>query len=178
MTGNRKPFDKALFAENDAVAREVVMEYYRHSGIMLTPNPKRYGIDLLCKIDNVVVRGVECEIKRVWSGPVLKYDTVQLPGRKAKYLSDEYPIEYWIINNELTHALVIPGEAVRQAEPVTVSNKYVRFGEKFYQIPVTLCRYADLRNPARLVEPGVLITNSTLDGGGGEVAEKKGESNE
>jgi hypothetical protein len=148
----RKPFDRALFAENDAIARSAVVRYYQQFGIKLTANPKRYGIDLLLLIGDTVTLGVECEIKRVWTGPVLQYDTVQLPDRKTKYLSDEYPIEYWIINNEQTHALVIPGEAVRTATPVEVRNKYVWKGEKFYQIPVTECKYVEIPAAA---EPGV-----------------------
>lgn len=140
----RKPFDRTLFAENDALARSCVVRYYQALGVELTPNPKRYGIDLLLMMGDSIRRGIECEIKRVWSGPVLPYDTVQLPDRKTKYLSDDYSVEYWIINNEQTHALIIPGEAVRCATPVEVRNKYVWKGEKFYQIPVTQCTYVEI----------------------------------
>lgn len=140
----RKPFDKQLFAENDARARAVVTEYItsRHS-VTITPNPDQYGVDLLVT-GGLKDWAIECEIKRVWSGPNFPWVTIQLPERKAKYRKKGREVEYWILNNELTHAIVIPGQNLDEHIPVEVPNVLVSRGERFYQIPVALCRKVDL----------------------------------
>jgi hypothetical protein len=56
-------------------------------------------------------------------------------------------VDYWILNAECSHALIIPGDIVAASKPKVVKNKYVPKGEKFYQIPVTLCVYIKLANP-------------------------------
>ena len=144
-TSTRKPFSRELFAANDTLARGIVTAQFAALGIRLVPHTKRYGIDLvLMNSSGVIELGVECEIKRVWSGPVFPYETIQLPERKKKYLSPDYPIEYWLLNNEQTHAIVIPGALVAAATPVEVRNKYVWRGELFYQIPIVDCRLVKL----------------------------------
>jgi len=137
----RKPFDRKLFEQNDALARNAVTYHLFVNGLIAEPHTDRYGIDLVVRSPESpdVIYGVECEIKRVWTGPKLPYSTIQLPERKRKYLNNPWPIEYWILNNELTHAIVIPGGLVEAAKPVVVANKFVRWGEKFYQIPVADC---------------------------------------
>ena len=154
MSSPRKPFDRALFAANDVLARDTITRQLASRGLTAVPHTARYGIDLVIKdATGVITLGVECEIKRVWTGPVLPYDTIQLPERKKKYLSPDYPIEYWILNNEQTHALVIPGALVATAVPVEVRNKYVWRGELFYQIPVLECRYEAIVPPSATDTP-------------------------
>lgn len=142
----RKPFDKALFAENDARARRVVTKQLESYGHYVEPNRNQYGIDLLVYEQASTLEiglepwlGVECEIKRVWKGPRLPWKTVQLPERKRKYLSPLHKTQFWILNNECTHAIIIPGAQLEILKPVEVPNKYVAKSELFYQIPMTEC---------------------------------------
>lgn len=146
----RKPFSKELFATNDELARNAVIYHLFMGGLLAEPHTDRYGIDLTVRKpeSRQILYGVECEIKRVWNGPVLPYATIQLPERKKKYLNNPWPIEYWILNSTQTHAIIIPGHLVEQSEPVIVPNKYVRWGEKFYQIPVSECNLIELCRPA------------------------------
>lgn len=144
----RKPFDKALFEKNDALARQAVSQFLRAHGIVVRPNPDQYGVDLF-EIEDfpegpAPVLGIECEIKRVWSGATFPWDTIQLPERKAKYRSAALDVDYWLLNSECTHAIVIPGYLLDEHIPVEVPNKYVSKGERFYQIPVAQCRKVDL----------------------------------
>lgn len=145
----RKPFDKALFEKNDALARQAVSQYLRSHGVTISPNPDQYGVDLFEMEDDEFdgpypVLGIECEIKRVWSGPDFPWDTIQLPERKAKYRNGIIDVDYYLLNSECTHAIVIPGYLLDEHIPVEVPNKYVSKGERFYQIPVIACRKVDL----------------------------------
>lgn len=135
----RKPFDKKLFEENDALARAAVTKHLESAGALVEANPDQYGVDLFVWMANHEF-AVECEIKRVWGGPVFPWKGIQLPERKAKFVrSADMPVEFWVLNNEMTHAIVIPGSALSGYTPVEVPNKYVAAGEKFYQIPLGEC---------------------------------------
>ena len=143
----RKPFDKQLFEENDVRARTAVSGYLRKIGWIVRDNPDRYGVDLLLQTKELEYDclAIECEIKRVWSGSEFPWKTIQLPMRKAKFVrSADMPVNFWVLNSECTHAIVIPGSALSGYAPVEVPNKYVAAGEKFYQIPVFECRKVNL----------------------------------
>lgn len=150
MAGStRKPFDEKLFVENDARARQAVSQYLRSHGIVVRPNEDKFGVDLFELEDSeengpYPVLGIECEIKLVWHGSNFPWDTIQLPERKAKYRRPLLDVDYWVLNSECTHAIVIPGYLLDRHTPVEVPNVYVAKGEKFYQIPVSECRKVDL----------------------------------
>ncbi len=137
----RKRFSKELYQANDARATGVISGYLSQWGLVAEQNPNKYGVDLLVRRPESPEHflGVECEIKLVWSGPEFQYDTIQLPERKGKYRAIPQPLEYWILNRECTHVIVIPEYLLDSFEPVVVPNKYIRWGEKFYQIPVAEC---------------------------------------
>lgn len=139
----RKPFDLELFKQNDQKARLVITKYLQALGYVVSPNPNTYGVDLIAERGNNRY-GIEVEIKRVWKGPKLPWDTVQLPERKAKYRLEGLPVTYCILNNELTHALTFTGSMLDTLTPIVVPNKYVSKGEKFYQVPVSICDYIEL----------------------------------
>lgn len=105
---------------------------------MVEDNPDKYGVDLFVR-GGLADRAIEVEVKRVWTGATFPWNTVQLPERKHKYLLQGLPVEYWLLNNDLTSAIVIYGSSLSKYEPVEVPNKYLRKGERFYQIPVNEC---------------------------------------
>ena len=137
----RKRFDRQLFDENDSQARHVVSQYLQYTrDCMVQDNPDIYGVDLLMTGALGDITAIEVEVKRVWKeGPGFPWDCVQLPERKRRYMDCGYPIEYWILNNTLEYAIVIPGSAVARAIPVEIPNKYVSHGELFVQIPINEC---------------------------------------
>ena len=79
----------------------------------------------------------EVEIKRVWSGPEFKYDTLQIPERKKKVIGRDMPCVFAVFNNEQTHGFLCPGDILAVSPLVEVSNKYVRSGEMFFQVPIS-----------------------------------------
>jgi len=137
----RKKFSKALYQQNDALATGVIAGYLSQWGLVAEHNTDKYGVDLLVRKpdDKDYFLAVECEIKRVWHGPDFPYDTIQLPERKGKYRNTPHQLEYWILNSDCSSVIIIPEFLLDQYEPVVVPNKYVRWGEKFYQIPMTEC---------------------------------------
>lgn len=136
----RKKFDRELFEANDTAARHAVTRYIlATSDVTVENNPDKYGVDLLVT-GGLMDYAVECEIKRVWKGEDFPWDTLQLPERKAKFIRAGVPVEFWILNNELTHAMVIQTDVLLSLTPVEVPNKYVAQGEKFFQVPIDRCR--------------------------------------
>lgn len=134
-SGVFKPFSKALYSEFDK-AKGSVLDFLGESWSI---NPDQYGPDLT---DGV--KWVEVEIKTHWkTPPKFPYPTVQLPERKGKW--KHLNIEYWILNPEATHAVVIPASALLEEFLIEVPNKYVVSGEKFYQIPIELCKILNLK---------------------------------
>lgn len=141
---NRKPFDAALFAENDARARLAVTRHLQSFGDVVAPNPNQYGVDLFCITPEGKQYQAECEVKLLWRGAAFPWETVQLPQRKAKYRRGGAVTYYFVLNSECTHAIVIPDELLDQYPPVEVPNKYVAGGEFFYQLPIEECGYVEL----------------------------------
>ncbi len=153
--GVHKKFSQKLFDQNDALARQAITTWLEGRGLSIIPNPNKFGVDLYVyrSVDFATQKkpepfyAVECEIKRVWHGPTLPWGTVQLPWRKKKYSDDEaVPVEYWILNNELTHAIVIYEAELTDKRLTEVRNKYVDRGEYFYQIPLDVCSIVELKS--------------------------------
>ena len=135
----KKPFDRKLFHENDARARVAVIVYLHNQGLVAQDNDDQYGVDLLIRRPDSpqIIYAVEVEVKHVWSGDTLPWSSVQLPARKLRYAQETLvPVEYWILNRELTHAIVIYEKSLVDRDPIEVYNKYVSRGEFFYQIPL------------------------------------------
>lgn len=161
--GVHKKFSQKLFDQNDELARATITKFLESRNLEVRPNPNKFGVDLYvyhpapsnspdgANVESVGQKAdpfyaVECEIKRVWHGSVLPWSTVQLPWRKKKYSDDEaVPVEYWILNNELTHAIVIYEAELTDKRLTEVRNKYVDRGEYFYQIPLDVCSIVELK---------------------------------
>jgi hypothetical protein len=129
----KKPFSPGLFKENDNLARAAGKKYWSKLGYEVWDNPDRYGPDLI--VNNEFY--CETEIKRVWKGPEFPYDTLQIAGRKQKFLDSELPCVFMVCNDEQTHAIIATEDEVRNSPLVEVPNRYVHKGEYFYQVPVT-----------------------------------------
>ena len=85
------------------------------------------------------------EVKRVWSGPNFPWDSVQLPERKKKFTEGtRRKIEFWLLNRELTHAVIINGKDVGSSSLVAVPTSMGVRDELFFQVPIGKCRIQEL----------------------------------
>jgi hypothetical protein len=128
-----KQFDKKLFEKYDQAAKEATLKYLRDSKCTAEENTQdRYAQDIIYNGNNYA----ECEVKRVWKGYDFPFDSVQLPERKRKFFNK--PTLFFIWNEDCTRAATFHSEKVKHLVPVEVSNKYIKSGEKFFQIPLDL----------------------------------------
>lgn len=142
MRGTRKPFSKRLHEGHDSKAREVAKRYWKAEGYVVLDNPNTKGVDLLivdAKTEEVIGY-VEVEVKNNWNAKTFQYDTLQIPERKGKYLElygDK--IRYMVFSKDLTQAFIADIVSFKRAALKEISNKYVRKGEYFYQVPIKDC---------------------------------------
>ena len=133
----KKRFCQDLFKENDERAREAGKRYWESiEGVRVEDNPDKYGPDLIV---NTLCGSFFCEveIKKVWKGKEFQYDTLQIAGRKGKYLESSLPVSYIVFNDDQTYGYLCQGTDLALSPIVEVPNKYNWSGEMFYQIPVS-----------------------------------------
>lgn len=128
----KKKFDPALFATNDALARQAGKQYWTALGHSVEDNPDRYGADLI--VDGKFY--CEVEIKKVWHGDTFQYDTLQIPHRKEKYTKLDMPCKFIVFNSTQSHGILVDGDVLKASHVAEVSNKYAYKGEKFFQVPI------------------------------------------
>ena len=134
MTGSvYKKFDKELFDKNDSIARSKAKEYFLSKGQEVKDNEDKYGPDL------VLGSGinVELEVKHSWKGRKFPFKTVQIPERKEKFA--KIGCLFVMFNSDLTSGFLIQSKDILESPKVEVSNKFVKSGEKFFQIDIDKC---------------------------------------
>lgn len=157
--GKRKQFDRELFRQNDARAVAAVVGYICREGGFATQNPELYEPDIIVYGSGFrKLAYIETEVKHGWQGTggqgpdglvEFPFPTVNLPERKGQYLSKRLEVEYWILRSDLLAAVVIPGSVLDEKQLAEVSNKYIKEGEVFYQVPLELCNLVDLSEISR-----------------------------
>lgn len=147
MRGVRKAFSSSLHARHDEKARSQAKAYWKAKGFHVADNPNTKGVDLiLLDPDSEEIVGyVEVEVKNNWNNKAFQYSTLQLPERKGKYI-DQYGnmIRYMVYSKDLTQAFIISSVVLKRSPLVEVSNKFVRKGEYFYQVPVAKCQLVSM----------------------------------
>lgn len=142
MKGVRKQFSNKLHDGHDAKARDAAKRYWKAQGYLAIDNPNTKGVDLLIMdpATDEVLGYCEVEVKNNWNNRTFQYDTLQIPERKGKYL-EQYgeQIRYMVFSKDLTQAFLLDKLSFKRAALKEVSNKYVRKGEYFYQVPIKDC---------------------------------------
>jgi len=129
----KKEFSEELHRENDARAREAVIKYVnaKYPTSPVVNNNDTYGQDLVF----VGGRGfIEVEVKKVWKGEHFPWSTLQIPRRKEKFITEVVPTFFFILNNELTHAIKVRGDDLIHCPIKTIDTIYTK-NEEFFNVP-------------------------------------------
>jgi len=135
MEGKYKSFDRKLYSTNDN-AKELAIEYFKRIGMSAIVNPNDYGVDLI--VDNQFY--CEVEVKHNWKDVFFPFPTLQIPERKKKFAKLDKPVVFMVMSSNRKKALVAKDNDVLNSPLKTVSNKYVKKGEKFFQVDVSFLR--------------------------------------
>lgn len=139
MQGAYKSFDTNLYDKNDN-AKELAIRYFERIGLSTIVNPDQYGVDLI--VDNKFF--CEVEVKHNWKEDKFPFSTLQIPERKKKFATLDKPVVFMVMSSNRKKAFIAKDSDVLNSPLKTVSNKYVRNGEKFFQVDVSLLRKVDI----------------------------------
>lgn len=135
-----KQFNAELHDHFDEVGRLRAYKLFkRNYGIELVDNPDEYAVDLIAMKNNKIVGYVEVEIREAWDGLFL-YDTLNIPSRKKKLLTNNLPTVLLAFNKQGTFCFICKDQTVLASPLVEIPNKYMATGEFFYQVPVNKIR--------------------------------------
>lgn len=135
-----KQFNAELHDHFDEVGRLRAYKLFkRNYGIELVDNPDEYAVDLIAIKNNKIVGYVEVEVREAWDGLFL-YDTLNIPSRKKKLLTNNLPTVLLAFNKQGTFCFICKDQTVLASPLVEIPNKYMATGEFFYQVPVNKIR--------------------------------------
>jgi hypothetical protein len=74
-------------------------------------------------------------------GDEFPFDTLQLPLRKMKFANLDKRSWFMVMNRTRTRAIAINHQDLLDSRIVEVQNKYIKQGEKFFQVPKSKFRF-------------------------------------
>ena len=133
-----KPFSKENYETNDFSAKKTVMSFLKKIALSVIENPDKYGIDLIA--DGVTHNGqilnkvfIEVERRNIWDYN-FPFSSVHIPERKTKFFNQR--ILYAVVNSNYNRIMLCPSDIITQFTPVEISNKSIKEGEFFYDVPL------------------------------------------
>ena len=136
---NSKPFSTALYNRDDD-AKELVIKWLKSKNFDAWVNPDQYGIDVLSKDDAGVEHAWEVEVKHNWKGELFPFSSVHFSGRKKKFLKTPDKVSFVMLNHERTHALVVDGQDLAEADLVKKDTIYTS-NESFIEVLTKNCSF-------------------------------------
>lgn len=137
MSSNRKHFDKNLYAAFDQKAKDKVQELLKaYPDLKSCGSPIKTDVDLMVYRDRDHIFNIETEVKAVWTSDDFPYDSVQFPYRKLKYCILTKPTLFVMFNAKMNKYLSVTSYDMMHSPVNMVRNKYVKFGEDFFQVPL------------------------------------------
>lgn len=143
----RKFFDADLHNKFDVPAKKAAKELFKdleNHNLYLKENEKKIGVDFLVYKNEEHLFNLEVECKTLWEN-AFPYDTVQFPERKAKFCKLDKPTIFVMFNKTYTQFLTVPDDILINSPKAMVRNRYVRYGEHFFQVPITEVIFNDIR---------------------------------
>jgi hypothetical protein len=139
-----KQFDQRLHDECDPPARNSVAEWLKNLWYVdALPNPDKYAVDLILSKNGQKIGFAEVEV-RDWGMNFCPYDTIHIAQRKKKLFAHPRTTMY-VVTKDYTHAYWIRASKIKEFTPIEVPNSAVARGEYFYDVPIGLWKYVDLR---------------------------------
>lgn len=132
----RKLFDKELYTKHDTSAKKTIKKIFKDSHWSIKENEKKTAVDFLVFKNNKHIAYLEVEVKMNWNTEKFPYDDVQWPERKKRYAELDKPTIFLIFNHDLSQYLTTTGEILLNSKLEMVRNKYVRYGENFFKVPI------------------------------------------
>jgi len=150
----RKMFDRELYEANDKLAKSCVVEEFNklRKKFEVVENPKKRGVDLLIHRKDKHVFNIETEIKRVWKTEEFPYTSVQFPERKKKFSELDKPTIYVMWNSDQSAYLAVTSEDLKNSPTAMVRNRYVPYGEHFFQVPLENVFFNNLNKAIKKME--------------------------
>lgn len=142
MKGKRKPFDRDIYNQCDAMAKTAVALHLTISGYDVEVPPENYGADLFHKHPgNTMTVHHEVEVSLGWDDIDFPYPTGSIPERKIRLTKMIHgPLFFWMLNKSCNRAVVFSSRHLDNRYLVEVPNRQVASGEYFYRPPLHLGR--------------------------------------
>lgn len=145
----KKKFDKALYAKYDMAAKDAAISLFEGTAWTVVENTDKHGVDLLVYEDGLHIGYIEVEVKNNWVGPKFQYGDVQWPERKWKFCRLDKPTIFLIFNSDKSHYLTTTGDVLLGSKLEMVRNKYIKFGEHFFKVPIKDITFDDVYDELR-----------------------------
>ena len=126
----RKPFNREVWAANDAIGKKAVLQVLKSLDITADENPNPYGIDLVVRDSEDTY---EVERRTIWETQ-WPFDTVHIPERKHKFMKPG--MTYAVVNKDCDKVMMCPSETILLYPQREVKNTAVASGEYFYDVPL------------------------------------------
>jgi len=148
----RKHFDKELYKKYDTAAKAAAEKLFENSAWTIKISEKKTAVDYQVFEGDKHIAYLEVEVKMNWNVKDFPYTDVQWPERKWKYTQLDKPTIFLMFNHDLSQYLTAPGKALLNSKLEIVRNKYVRYGEQFFKVPVSEVTFNDVHSQIRGLE--------------------------
>lgn len=140
----RKKFDKKLYEACDLKAKTKAIALLKTHDLKACESPVKTDVDLMVYRDRDHLFNLETEVKLVWQEDAFPYANVQFPQRKQKYAILEKPTIFVMFNANMDKYLSVTSADLIKSPLEMVRNKYVKFGEYFFQVPLSKVSFNNL----------------------------------
>jgi hypothetical protein len=141
-----KKFNQELHDACDPPAREAVTEWVAMKwGLKCIENPDKYAVDLIVYRKDQICGYIEVET-RDWKTLHCPYDTIHVAQRKEKLFQNPGTLIF-VTTRDFENAYWCKAEYVKSSPLIEVPNRAVKRNEYFYDVPIELFQYVDLKEP-------------------------------
>lgn len=137
-----KPFDQALFDENDRVAKEAVRDFIKYQWSLDATEGDKYGVDLIVRDGESIIGYAEVERRHNWVGQ-FTFQTVHVPYRKKKFFEMAKETALFAVSQDMSQAMGARGEDILASPVVRVDNRYMA-DEPFFDVPTEKWKTVEL----------------------------------